>query len=280
MTGATGFLGNHVISYLLDNNYEVIASSLDSSKAAQMDWYSHVDYKQFDIGLVDNSINYVDFFGNPDLIIHLAWEGLPNYDSLHHFENVLPKHYLFLKNLVLNGLIDVTVTGTCFEYGFVEGELFESMVTNPSNAYGLAKDTLQKFLKLLQVHFGFRLKWLRLFYLYGKGQNPGAIIPQLEAAIERGDKVFNMSPGDQERDYLPVESVAADICRVALSQHGDGIYNCSSGSPVRLEKFIRDYLEKNRLHIELNLGYYQYSKFEPFKFWGNNYKIKQLLTNE
>lgn len=31
--------------------------------------------------------------GYPDVLIHLAWDGLPNYKSLHHFETELPKHY-------------------------------------------------------------------------------------------------------------------------------------------------------------------------------------------
>jgi hypothetical protein len=28
--------------------------------------------------------------GQPDVFIHLAWAGLPNYKSIHHFEGGLP----------------------------------------------------------------------------------------------------------------------------------------------------------------------------------------------
>jgi len=39
-----------------------------------------------------------DRMGRPDILVHLAWDGLPNYKSLHHFETELPKHYRFLKS--------------------------------------------------------------------------------------------------------------------------------------------------------------------------------------
>ena len=41
-----------------------------------------------------------------------------------------------------------------------------------------------------------------------KGQNPNSLLSQLDKALANGDKVFNMSGGEQVRDYLPVEKVA------------------------------------------------------------------------
>lgn len=125
----------------------------------------------------------------------------------------------------------------------------------------------------------FELKWVRLFYMYGKGQNPSALIPQLEAALSRGDKVFNMSGGQQVRDYLPVELVAKYLVRIALQAKVTGIINCCSGIPVKVEDFVQDYLLLTRQKIELNLGHYAYTDFEPMAFWGNNKKL-QIILNE
>ena len=66
-------------------------------------------------------INYYDYFENPDAMIHLAWEGLPNYKAAFHVEENLPRHYCIFKKLIEHGLTDITVTGTCFEYGMQEG---------------------------------------------------------------------------------------------------------------------------------------------------------------
>jgi len=117
VTGATGFIGNYVVKELLKNNYQVIASSANEENAKQFSWFSQVEYVAFNFENFDQDINYVSFFGNPKAVIHLAWEGLPNYKSLFHFEGNLPRHYAFLKNLITNGIKDITVTGICFEYG-------------------------------------------------------------------------------------------------------------------------------------------------------------------
>ena len=74
------------------------------------------------------------------------------------------------------------------------------------------------------------MKWVRLFYLYGKGQSPNSLLSQLQSALDRGDQVFNMSPGDQLRDYLEVTKVAEYIIRIAMQRRETGIINCCSGN--------------------------------------------------
>ena len=170
VTGATGFIGNYVVRELLANGHEVIATSANADKASRMEWYDKVIYRELHFDHIHPGVNYFEYFDNPAAIIHLAWEGLPNYKSLFHFEINLPRHYFFLKNLVENGCRNVTVTGTCFEYGMKNGCLSEDMQTEPANPYALAKDTLNKFLYELSKNDPFTLKWVRLFYLFGKGK--------------------------------------------------------------------------------------------------------------
>jgi nucleoside-diphosphate-sugar epimerase len=278
VTGATGFIGNYLVPQLLELGHTVIATSASQEKAAGRTWFPNVEYIPFRLEDFSTGINYFDFFKQPDIIIHLAWEGLPNYKSLFHFETNLPRHYAFLKNLVVNGASDITVTGTCFEYGMKEGCLREDMVTDPANAYALAKDSLRKFLQQLQLEHSFDMKWIRLFYMYGKGQNAASIFSQLDAAIDKGENSFNMSGGEQVRDYLPVPVVASHIKNVALQNKVTGIINCSSGNPITLRELVENYLVKKQASITLNLGYYPYSTYEPMAFWGDITKLKLALA--
>src|SRR5690606_29005941 len=133
VTGASGFIGQYVIEQLLNSGCEVIATSAHKEKAAQAAWFSRVRYIPFRLEEMDETEDYYAFFGKPDALVHLAWEGLPNYKALFHFEENLPRHYRFLKNLVINGLKDITVTGTCFEYGMQEGSLKETDEAKPAN---------------------------------------------------------------------------------------------------------------------------------------------------
>ena len=173
----------------------------------------------------------------------------------------------------------MVVTGTCFEYGMQSGALSEDMEAKPDNPYGLAKDTLRKFLEQLQKKIDFKLKWVRLFYMYGKGQSPNAILSQLDKALENGETDFNMSGGEQLRDYLPVEKVAEYIVKIVMQDKIHGVINCCSGTPISIKSLAENYLKKKQKSIHLNLGYYPYPDYEPMAFWGDDKKLKMALED-
>ena len=116
--------------------------------------------------------------------------------------------------------------------------------------------------------------------MYGRGQSPNSLLSQLDRALAMNEPVFNMSGGEQERDYLPVEKVAANIVKIALQQAVRGIINCCSGKPVKVKDFVGDYLKERKMDIQLNLGYYPYSDYEPMSFWGDNKKLTTIKNNE
>jgi dTDP-6-deoxy-L-talose 4-dehydrogenase (NAD+) len=277
VTGATGFIGSYVVELLLQKDCEVIASSATAEHAQKASWFGKVDYIPFNLSDFDPTVDYRAFFNYPDRVLHLAWEGLPNYKSSFHLETNYPRHAAFLENLVSNGVNSVTVTGTCFEYGMQEGILSEEMPAKPENPYGIAKDKLRIYLEQLQSHKSFVLKWARLFYMYGRGQNPNALLSQLEKTLARGEKVFNMSGGEQVRDFLPVEEMAAGIVAIAMQDKVTGIINCCSGEPVTVRHFVENWLQKSNKQIQLNTGYYPYPDYEPMRFWGDNAKLKRIL---
>ena len=179
----------------------------------------------------------------------------------------LSKSYNFIKSLVLRGVSQVLVAGTCFEYGNQSGPIPSTTSPMPNNPYAIAKNKLRQQLDLLLNEHPFCLQWARLFYTYGKGQNQNSLLSQLDKAIDSGDKIFNMSGGEQVRDYLSIELVAQQIFDLYNSSRA-GIFNICSGNPISIKKLIEERLRKRGKKIKLNLGYYPYSEDEPMKFWG------------
>ena len=278
VTGGTGFVGQHVINELLKYDHQIIAALRDKTSTTNLP--GKIKTVALDLDNLNPIKNYFLESGKPDLLIHLAWQGLPNYKEKFHLEKNLPSHSAFLKNMVNNGLQNLVVTGTCFEYGMKEGCLSEEMKSDPQNPYALAKDELRKFLEQLQKQKHFNLKWIRLFYMYGKGQNPNSLLSQLENALQKDKTVFNMSGGEQLRDYLPIEKVAENIVRISLQNKINGIINCCSGQPIKVKTLVENYLNKINKKIKLNLGYYPYPDYEAMAFWGDDTKLKKIVTNE
>lgn len=276
VTGATGFIGQHVIRNLMTNPHvDIVATTRSIKKASSLDFFSAISFVEVDLSLKDEKIFYK--LGSPDLMIHLAWDDLSNIKSLIHIEKNLLENYWFVKNIINGGLKDMTITGTCLEYGMQTGKLSEGMSAFPTNAYGVAKDSLRKFIDTLALEKTFSFKWLRLFYMYGEGQSATSLISLVDQAIARGDNEFNMSKGDQLRDYLPVELVADYIVKCSLQKSITGIINCSSGKPTSVKSLVENYLEEKNYKLKLNLGIYPYPDYEPMEFWGDNTKLNGIL---
>jgi dTDP-6-deoxy-L-talose 4-dehydrogenase (NAD+) len=271
VTGATGFIGGHVLADLAARDIEVVAAC----RQATAGFPSTPGLKTVAMDMKDANEESFDLLGRPDALIHLAWGGLPNYRSLHHFEMELPQQYRFLSTLVRSGLGCLVVAGTCFEYGMQSGELSETLEPRPDNPYGFAKDALRRQLEFLHQTNPFALSWGRLFYLYGEGQSPASLLPLLRCAVEQGEPTFNMSGGEQLRDYLPASDVARHLVDLAVGNADIGVVNISSGAPISIRKLVEGWIAENGWDITPNYGFYPYPDYEPMAFWGNCQKLQR-----
>lgn len=274
VTGATGFVGRHLVGALLAHQHTVVAVARDTARAAAMPWISNVEFVPCD--LHHSFEPFLERAPLPDALIHLAWPGLPNYKSFFHISKNLPADLAFLEAAVRKGIAQILVTGTCLEYGMLFGPLSEEMHTEPSTSYGFAKDSLRRALQILQKEHSFVLQWLRLFYLYGEGQGKTSLLSQLDRAIDHEEAVFNMSPGDQLRDFSDIRVVAKNIVLALENPHVNGVINCCSGEPQSILDLVTKHCATRKTGIQLNRGYYPYPDYEPMAFWGVPTKLNAL----
>jgi len=273
VTGASGFVGRYVVAEL--DSLEVtttlvVRSLINLSTSSPKNNIVKID--------LDNlPLNSYELMNSPDVLIHLAWDGLPNYKSIHHFQDVLPNQFKFLKTIIESGLKNLIVTGTCFEYGMQSGSLREDLQTQPINPYGFAKNVLRCQLEYLQQVNPFNLTWARLFYMYGEGQAETSLFTQIRRSVERKDNIFNMSGGEQLRDYLSVQEVVKYIVALAMTKRDNGVVNICSGTPISVRRLVEKWIRENNWFIDINLGYYPYPDYEPMAFWGNRQKLDKCL---
>lgn len=275
VTGASGFVGRHVLQALARiGGVQVVAAS----RGPAGDWLP-AGMRHVVLDITAPTTEAFSRLGRPDVVMHLAWDGLPNYQALHHFELQLGQQYRFLRGLVDAGLPSLLCTGTCFEYGMQSGELHESFATDPRNPYGFAKDALRRELEFLRDDTRLQLTWARLFYMHGEGQAPNSLYSQFMAAGLRGDDVFRMSGGEQLRDYLHVSEVASALVALARRTTGAGVVNVCSGRPVSVRALVEGWLAAQQWPMKLAMGHFPYPTYEPMAFWGSNARLTQCLEN-
>lgn len=271
VTGASGFVGQHVLRELVSRGVPVLALSRRPVNVTLGEW------RAVDMGCPDRTT--VELIASCHSLIHLAWGGLPHYLAARHLEEELPAQVAFLQQATAAGLRSLVVSGTCLEYGMQEGELRESQQAMPHVPYAQAKDQLRSRLEALCAQTQTKLCWARLFYVYGPGQSPNSLWPLLQAAIAHGDATFPMSGGQQVRDFLPIEEAAEALVDLALGQADCGVVNLSSGEPVTVEQRVRRWAQESGASIELDLGKFPYPTYEPFRFWGSRGKRDSVLRS-
>lgn len=274
VTGASGFIGGHVTRALVDAGHDPVIllrpSSLVPTGMESLTCVRH------DLGCEPGEV--FRKLGSPDLLIHLAWGGLPNYRSLHHLATELPAQFHFLRAMIEAGLTKLVVTGTCFEYGMHHGPLAEETEARPENPYGFAKFALYNMLRMLARETLFELTWARLFYLFGVGQAESSLYRQLHRAAAAGDATFPMSGGEQLRDFMPIARFRDEFVRLSLAPGGHGIVNVCSGSPVSVRGLVEQWIEEYGWNIQPDRGRYPYPDYEPMAFWGVRKKLDSILN--
>ena len=278
VTGATGLIGAGVLSGLAEmGGSRLIASGVGEEPPQGAPWAGKAEYLPYDLARPEE--NPFEYFHKPDKALHLAWGGLPDYRADFHLESQLPRQKAFLESLLRGGLGDLTVAGTCFEYGLAEGELGEEAPAAPGTAYARAKDELRRFLEERQKSRPFKLKWVRIFNLWGDGLRANSFWGKLERALERGDEVFAMSSGEQRRDFLTLPELAGYLIKITLQDKVLGVINCGSGQPERLRDKVEEYLRQKGKRIELQLGVYPCPDYEPQACWAKREKLERCLRH-
>jgi len=273
ITGASGFVGQHVLRELQSRDVDIVVTSRASKRPVTGATKAQV----VPLNIAQDIPDPFQALGAPDVLIHLAWGGLPNYQSRAHIEIELPLQLQFLQRCLTSGLKRLVVTGTCFEYGLASGEISESTPASPCTQYGQAKNALRLHLEDWRSKTPFQLAWLRLFYLYGTGQSKNSLYSLLTDAIRRGDTGFDMSGGEQVRDFLPIQAAAHIITDIALLPIDVGVVNVCSGVPITVREITEMWIREKNSSITMNLGRLPYPEIEPVSFWGSTYKLRRIL---
>lgn len=234
VTGATGFVGRHVVQQGLALDVELHALSRTERRSAGIRWW------QGDL-LDEDAIKQVLSQVRPDGILHLAAGGVAygaarNRDVLQvNIEGLA----ILLDSVQEAGIRPhVVLAGSGFEYAPQDRPLREDDPIAPNSVYGVSKAAATQLAHLYASKFPVTV--LRLFSLYGPGEQEPRVVPYVIAQTRRGLPI-DLTPGEQMRDYTYVKDAAEGYWRALASRPvapGCRVWNLASGITITLRSFL------------------------------------------
>lgn len=268
VTGANGYLGTGIVKELLNRDCEVVAADI---KIEAID--PRAERIACDLFGIETPY---EFFGRPDVVLHLAWRDGFIHQSQNHILD-LPRHYLFIKSMVEAGVKRIAVMGSMHEVGKHEGVVTDDTPTNPTTLYGIAKNALRESINTLKSISSFQLQWIRGFYIISNETRGSSIFSKIAQAEEKGEKKFPFTSGVNQYDFLEYDDFCKYVAAIVCQDRVEGIINCCSGVPKALKDAVEDYIQKNRYHIKLEYGAFPDRDYDTKAIWGDNSKIEQIL---
>lgn len=269
--GATSFVGENLLFFLTKKNIKIIAT-YNSSKIKKKN--KNITWKKLDIR--KKKTNFFEYLNYPDIVINLVWMDIPKYLLKKHYQTYIIQKK-FNHNLIENGLKNLIVLGTCYEYGKVNGNISEKKLCKPNTNYGKAKLKLLENLTKLQKNYNFRLAWLRPFFIYGENKKRKTLFSLLKE-IDNGKEIKLKVCGNLVRDFLHVNFLCRIIFRLMKYNSNVGILNVCSGKKITVRQFIYNNLKnKDKLNY-ISMNGINPNSFEPDKFWGDTKKLNKIIN--
>lgn len=267
VTGASGFIGQHVVKKLLGAGHTVFAIVRPGSegKLAPRPGLSVLAAELN--GLTEESL------AGAGALIHLAATGVlsDGDDWGRCFATNVTESLRTWQAAVRAGVPRLVICGSCFEYG--NSALRYDFIPvaaplEPTGAYHSSKAAATMAALGLAVAFKLEVVVLRPFHVFGEGEAESRFWPSLRRAALAGAD-FPMSGGEQVRDFVPVDTVAATFVQALSKQLTPGvpkIANVGTGIPLSLAQFARHWWMHWGAAGTLKLGAVPYRPNEVMRY--------------
>jgi nucleoside-diphosphate-sugar epimerase len=268
VTGGTGFVGNHFLAAALSAGHEVVALRRPGARSriplsAEPRWVEG--------GLTDDWRNQL---AGCEVLVHFAAAGvspqLANWEELFKI-NVENSLHIWVQ-AVEAGVKRLVLCGSCLEYGRSAAyyEFIPAHASSvPTNAYAASKAAATVAATALAIERTVELLVLRPFPTFGEGQYIGNFWPALRQAALAGQD-FPMTPGEQVRDFVPVQQVAdafvAALTRADLKPGEPVIENLGTGRPQTLRAFAEHWWRHWNAKGKLLVGALPYRENEVMRY--------------
>jgi nucleoside-diphosphate-sugar epimerase len=235
VTGASGFLGRHILLPLRERGFEVhaVGRSLPSADLATLAVWHTADLLQPEV--IRNLLRQL----RPEGLMHLAWDTTPGvyWKSPANLEWTAASLHL-LHDFAQAGGTRAVIAGSSAEYQWGGEAPLDELATPllPDSLYGCSRNALREVVAAWAPGAGISWTWGRLFNIFGPDENPARLIPKVIRTLLRGGPL-PFDEGLLVRDFLHVGD-AGDAFAALFQSPVQGPVNVASGGPLSIRELI------------------------------------------
>jgi UDP-glucose 4-epimerase len=255
VTGASGFLGAHLVRQLVDEGHEVLALAQSTSDLWRLNEIrNRISLVSASLGTITSAHEQIVQF-RPAVAFHLAWTGgnSSRFVNLPEqvFENV-PGTLDAVRILADAGCQTLIYAGSSVEYGVFQVPVRETDLPRPSNLYGAAKYGTEVLVEGLCRVYGMRFCGVRVFWTYGPMDDQLRMIPSVIGSLLDGKKP-RLTEGGQLWDFLYIGDAIRALTLLAETRGATGVFNLGAGKPVSIRHVVE--LVRNLIDPSIELAF-------------------------
>lgn len=270
LTGATGFLGSHLLKKLIDENYNVILLKRSFSDTWRIDkLLNKVKHYNLD-EIISLEVPFKEY--TIDAVIHAA----TNYGRKgEKTTDIIKDNLLFpikLLETTHNFNIDIFInTDTFFNKFPIKYDYL--------NDYTLSKKHFVDWGKNFASAKKLKFINLKLEHIYGPMDNENKFVPWIINQLKRNVPEIKLTRGQQKRDFIYVEDVVNSFCAVLNSSSLQGnFYEFQVGTGITTS--VKEFVTLLKTHLNtssiLNFGALNNREGEIMESFADNIALKEL----
>lgn len=242
VTGGTGFIGSAFINEAVKKNYFVYAVTRKKKE-------QRINNLKWLYGSIAS--NWVRELQESDILIHFASAGVNNKNI--SFKNAflinVIESYQLLMNAIKANCKKWIIISSCYENIFENKKKKLFLTKYKYFNYSFSKFMFSKLSLLLSKKFKCKCRVLRLFHVYGKGENKNRLWPSLIKAARSG-KNFKMTKANQKRDFININAAIKIILDTLNFKKNCNFFpqtwHVGSGKNVSVKNFANFFWKKEK----------------------------------
>lgn len=279
ITGASGFIGSHIIDRIWKNNIVGVVTIKDEHLLRVKDSLKNVMRYNVDLKDTKGILKVLNNF-KPDIVLHLASVYVVNHKS-EQITPLMDTNVLGTANLLeASTIVGVKLfinTSTCFVYDEASKKVKEDYRLRPVNLYALTKINSEQLCEFYSDNYGLNCLTLRLFPPYGPRDNKRRLIPYVIDNCLSG-KEIKLTSGIQKWDFIYVEDIVdAYELAMKIKLKGHEIVNIGSGKTIKVKEMVRLIHKHSKSRSKSLFGSIPHRKNEVWYCCADLMKAKKLL---